>query len=57
MLKRRENDVAFPLLIDKNIRNFFFILRRMSNDGDFRLRDGGFQRCQNYCDSVRMTEG
>ena len=28
-----------------------------SNDGDFRLRDGGFQRCENDGDSVRMTEG
>ena len=56
MLKRRDNYVVFSLLIAKNIRNLK-ILRRLSNDGDVRLRDGGFQRCQNNGDSVRMTEG
>ena len=35
----------------------FFISRWTSNDGDFRLRDGGFQQCQNDGVSVRMTEG
>ena len=34
-----------------------FSSRWSSNDGDFRLRDGGFQRCQNDGVSVRMTEG
>ena len=58
MFKRREHYVAFSLLIATNrpICNFFLILRRLSNDGDFRLRDGGFQQCQNDGDSVRMTE-
>ena len=57
MLKRRNNYVAFSILIAKNIRFLFIILRRLSNDGNFRLRDGGFQQCQNDGDSVRMTEG
>ena len=30
---------------------------KQNPDGDFRLRDEGFQRCQNDGDSVRMTEG
>ena len=48
--KCRENYIAFSLLFT-NIRNFFL------EDGDFRLRDGGFQRCQNDGVSVRVTEG
>ena len=39
------------------ISAILLISRWPSNDGDFRLWDGGFQRCQNDGDSVRMTEG